>query len=346
MIRRRMIALVVGVIAVTFIILVGPGILELIDPPGDEIVYVVFKTTGPQMEFWQIVRAGIQTAATEYDLQPIIVGPRLEKDVDQQIEILAEVIDVEPDAILLVASDYNRLVPLAELAAERGITIVTLDSALNSSVPVSFVATDNVAAGIKAGEEIDRLVPRNRSIAVISHIPGVATAIDREQGVLEALSKRDPGLVLETRYSQNDLDLAYRITTDLVAEHPDLGGIVALNESSAVGAGRAIRDLGASERVSIVGFDNSQEEIEFLETGVFEALVVQRPFNMGYFGIRAIAEALRGKRVDPVIYTDAVLVRKDDMYSEENQKLLFPIVQTLSVYDNDYSVDDSPLSDR
>lgn len=321
----------VGIIAVAAALLVfivtRPAVWSFFEPTGNEEIYVVLKTTGPHMEFWQIVRAGIREAATEFDVEPKIVGPQLEKNVDRQIAILSGVIEQRPDAILLAASDYNRLVPLAERAARNGITVVTLDSALNSDVPVSFVATDNVAAGRKAGREIDRLVPRDRPIAVISHIEGVATAIDREQGVRQALADRPKSLILGTFYSQNDLERAYEIASRLVSEYPDLGGIVALNENSTVGTGRALRDLGAAGRVKLVGFDNSKEEIEFLEDGVLQALVVQKPFNMGYLGIRTLVQATRGQNVAPVIHTDAVLVRQENMFTEENQKLLFPIVQ-------------------
>ncbi|HKJ85565.1 MAG TPA: LacI family transcriptional regulator, partial [Spirochaetia bacterium] len=79
---------------------------------------------------------------------------------------------------------------------------------------------------------------------------------------------------------------------------------------------------------ALVGFDNSQEEIQFLEQGVVRALVVQKPFNMGYLGIRTVVEALRGGSVAPVIHTESVLVRKEEIFTEENQKLLFPIVET------------------
>ncbi|MFW6313472.1 MAG: substrate-binding domain-containing protein [Spirochaetota bacterium] len=326
--RRRIWLIIIAAAALVPIVSLGlPRVARLLEPPGDESVYVVLKTTGPHMEFWQIVRAGIQAAATELNVTPQIVGPQWEKDIDRQIEILAEVIEADPDAILLAASDYNRLVPLAEEAAARGITVVTLDSALNSSAPVSFVATDNVAAGMKAGREIDRLVPRDRSIAIISHIRGVATAIDRENGVLEALAHRNQDMVLGPYYSQNDPDLGREIVINLLAEYPDLGGIVAMNENSTVGAGRALEELRAWNDIDLVGFDNSQEEIEFLEDGIVKALVVQRPFNMGYIGISTLVHAIRGSRVEPVIHTDSVLVRKEDMFTEENQKLLFPIIE-------------------
>lgn len=294
---------------------------------GHESIYVVMKATESDMEFWQVVQAGMQAAATQYDVAPQVVGPRLEKDVDQQIQILDDVIKKRPDGILLVAGDYNRLVPLVRKAAAEGITIVTLDSGLNSDVPVSFVGTDSVAAGYKAGREIVRLVPPGKEIAIISHIRGNATAIEREKGAREALKEQGRPAPIGTFFVENDLGKAYRIVTELVATHPNLGGIVALNENSTVGTGRALRDAGAAGRIKLVGFDNSKEEAQFLESGVVQALMVQKPFNMGYIGIRTLVDAMRGEKVPKVRHTASVLVRKSDMFTPENQKLLFPILQ-------------------
>ncbi len=324
---RNLIATLAVILLVILVRLAWPVVENVLDPPGNEKVVVVMKTIGPDMEFWQVVRAGIQAASAELAVSPVIVGPRWERDIDRQIEILANVIEQSPHGILLAAADFNRLAPLAERAADRGITIVTMDSALNSTVPVSFVATDNVEAGEKAGRELNRLVPPDRKIAVISHIQGVATAIDREEGVQRALAQRDPATIVGTFYAENELDRAYEIVIDLVQSYPDLGGIAALNENSTIGAGRAIRDLGLAGTIRLVGFDNSQEEIEFLEKGIVDALVVQKPFNMGYLGITTLVQAIRGRTVDPIIYTDSVLVRPDEIFTEENQKLLFPLVQ-------------------
>jgi ribose transport system substrate-binding protein len=324
--RALKIGIPIMVVAAALLVAGQTHLVRLLKRTGHESIYVVFKATDSSTEFWQIVRAGMEAAATEYDVKPIIVGPKLEKEVDRQIEVLGQVIEKKPDAILLVASDYNRLVPLTEKAVRMGITVVTLDSALNSDAPVSFVATDNVAAGRKAGNEIAGIVPVGRPIAIVSHVRGVATAIDREKGVRDELKSRGRMAPIGTYYTQNDIDIAYSTVKELVAKYPDLGGVVALNEKTTIGAGRALRDLGVSGRVKLVGFDNSQEEIEFLEDGVVEALVVQKPFNMGYLGIRTVVQALRGQQVPRVIHTDSVLVRRDDMFTPENQKLLFPIL--------------------
>ena len=303
------------------------GIATYLRPSGDEEIYFVMKGTRTQLEFWDIVRAGVAAAATELGVEPIEVGPEHEHEVERQITILDGVIARRPDGILLVASAFDRVVPSAEAASAMGIPIVTLDSALNSSAPVSFVATDNTAAGRMAGDEIDRLVPPDGRIALVSHVPGVATAIDREAGIRHALAERDPRYLLPTRYSQNDPLRAYEIVMTLLSEYPDLAGIVGLNEYSSLGAARALRDAEAYQRVHMVGFDNNREEIALLEKGVIKALVVQKPFNMGYVGLHTLVHAIRGVEVAPVIHTDAVLIRKETIFTEENQRLLFPLIQ-------------------
>ena len=50
-----------------------------------------------------------------------------------------------------------------------------------------------------------------------------------------------------------------------------------MNEYSAVGAARAVRDMGRASEILMVGFDSSMEEIQMLEEGLFEAIVIQKP---------------------------------------------------------------------
>lgn len=44
----------------------------------------------------------------------------------------------------------------------------------------------------------------------------------------------------------------------------------------------------------MVGFDSSIEEVQMLEEGVFNAIIVQKPFNMGYLGVENTVLLLRG----------------------------------------------------
>ena len=66
------------------------------------------------------------------------------------------------------------------------------------------------------------------------------------------------------------------------------------------------------------------EEIQLLEEGIFDAIVIQKPFNMGYLGIETAVRAARGRDVETYVDSGSELITKENMYSEENQKLLFP----------------------
>jgi ribose transport system substrate-binding protein len=69
------------------------------------------------------------------------------------------------------------------------------------------------------------------------------------------------------------------------------------------------------------------KEIAFLEEGVLQAIVVQKPFNMGYLAIKTAWEASNGKSVPPRIDTGAEVITPGTMFTKENQKLLFPFVE-------------------
>jgi len=293
----------------------------------DEPIQIVLKSTeGQPMDFWDVLAHGIDQAAKEYGIQVEISGPRFEREINRQINILNRVIAEDPPLIILAASDYKRLVKSVEQASGRRIPVITLDSAVDSNIPVSFIATDNLEAGRRAGSEMRRLITDSpkKGIAIVSHIRETATAIDREAGVREAL---DGGNIIGTWYCDVDQEKAYRITLRLL-NNPDIGGIVALNEVAALGVARAIDETGSKDNMIVVGFDNAIRELSYLEEGVIKATVVQRPYNMGYLAVKTAAEYLLGNRVESFIDTGSVLITRENMFQREYQELLYPFNPT------------------
>lgn len=289
-------------------------------------IIVVLKSIDPRIEFWKIVVDGIGVAAKEFDARVEVKGPQSEFDVSGQIQILEDVIAAKPDAIVLAASDYQSLVPIAQKIRKQGIPLVIIDSGINSEDANSFIATDNLAAGHKIGEMLLKLVEPSKRIAIVSHVQGSSTAIQREQGARTGLSASFSSRIEGPYFSNGSQDRAYEITKKLLSENPDIGGIAGLNEISTLGAAQAIKELGLKEQVKLVGFDSSDKEIKLIEEGVIQAVVIQKPFNMGYLGIKTAFQALKGQKVDKKIDTGSQVINHDNMYTVENQKLLFPFV--------------------
>jgi ribose transport system substrate-binding protein len=273
--------------------------------------------------FWHTVKSGVELAGQDFDVDFTILGPMNETQVDEQIQIAQGVIQSKPDAIVLAAADYDRLVPVAAQIKAAHIPLVTIDSFINSKDADAEIGTDNYDAGQKAGAALMEHLSSGSSVVIMSYIQGTSSAIDREAGVRDFLKGK--AQVIDILYSNAVSDTAYNQAIELLRTHPDIRGIVALNDPTTIGAARALSEAGRDQDVVLVGFDNSQAVLGFVESGTIRDTIVQRPFNMGYLGIKTALELIKGKRVEPFIDTGSQVINRRNMLLPENQELLFPI---------------------
>lgn len=291
---------------------------------GPQKIIVIGKTTNQKIAFWMSLRDGIDVAANEYEVAYEYWGPDSESDIDTQISLVYQAIAEKPDAVILAAIDFERLAEPAQAIRDAGIPLVMLDSNVSKDdgqIGSCFVATDNVAAGVKAGGAMQALLPAGKKVAIISHQIGTTSSRDRDTGVRQGLG--EDIFVLPTADAAGSEDTAFELAAEILKD-PDIGGIVCLNEYSTTGAARALIDAGLSGKVLLVGFDSSPSLNTYLEEGCLNATVIQRPYNMGYVAMVNVIAVLDGKKVDPFYDTGSILVTKDTMYLEENEKLLFP----------------------
>ena len=55
--------------------------------------------------------------------------------------------------------------------------------------------------------------------------------------------------------------------------------------------------------------------------------MVQRPFNMGYLAVEQAVLLASGEQVESTVEVPCVTITQQNMYTQENQKLLFPVTQ-------------------
>lgn len=281
------------------------------------------KVIDNENDFWTSVIDGARMAAEEYGVELEIMAADSETDFVQQNELIREAIRKQPDALLVSPSSYTAATDLLRQAADQGVRLVLLDSYVDEEVQELLVATDNKEAGETLGNYMRTLIDGNTEIAIVGYVQGVSTAVEREEGVRNGLGSA-AGQIVDTVFCDSEYDKAYDLTCELVSKHPDLGVIAGLNEYSATGVARAIRDLGLEDRIKVVGIDSSLESIQFLEAGIMQGLVVQKPFNMGYLGVEKAVQLLEGVQVERNIDSGSKLITRENMYTDENQKLLFP----------------------
>lgn len=289
-------------------------------------IIVVSKTTDMGIAFWRSIGNGLQAAAQEYEVTVDYRAPETDSEtgVETQINLVYQAIAEKPDAIIVAAINADRLTASVRSVQASGIPLVMMDSNISGGTPTGacFVATGNVTAGQKAGEALARILPKGKKVLIVAHVLQANSAIDRDTGVREGLGSNYD--ILPTIDSGGSEEAAYQLVSAVLAKDPDIAGIVGLNEYATVGAARAIRGAGMTKKIAMVGFDNSSELIVFLEEGLVNATVIQRPFNMGYLAVSRALDLIDGHKIDAFYDTGSILITKENMYQEENEKLLFP----------------------
>ena len=286
------------------------------------LVYIP-KVEDSTNDFWKALILGTKMAAKEYNADIEIKAPAEENDIERQNELLKEAISEEPDAILFSPSSFTESNDLLKEAKEKGIRISFIDSYTEEKVQDLTVATDNLEAGEKLGKFAATLLGPDDQIAIVAHVKGVSTAVEREEGFRKGLGDLAKNIV-EVVYCDSQYEKSRKLTQELMEKYPNLKMVAGMNEYSSVGAARAVKAAGAKDRIQVVGLDSSQEAVQLMENGVFKGLVVQKAFKMGYIGVKETILMLRGKSYEKDVNSGCELVTPDNMYDSEIEKLLFP----------------------
>ena len=286
------------------------------------LVYIP-KVEDSTNDFWKALILGTKMAAKEYNADIEIKAPTEENDIERQNELLKEAISEEPDAILFSPSSFTESNDLLKEAKEKGIRISFIDSYTEEKVQDLTVATDNLEAGEKLGKFAATLLGPDDQIAIVAHVKGVSTAVEREEGFRKGLGDLAKNIV-EVVYCDSQYEKSRKLTQELMEKYPNLKMVAGMNEYSSVGAARAVKAAGAKDRIQVVGVDSSQEAVQLMENGVFKGLVVQKAFKMGYIGVKETILMLRGKSYEKDINSGCELVTPDNMYDSEIEKLLCP----------------------
>lgn len=291
-----------------------------------EIAVIVKEATS---SFWQNVEVGASDAEEELiaqgeQIEVSFLGPAAETKIEEEVNLVENAINRDVLAIVLAPSSPDALVPAVKKANQAGIPVVIIDSLLNYEEGyVSFLATDNRAAGILCAEELIKRAGTEGKVAVMSYVPGVGSEIGRVGGFIDTIEEKTNMEIVGPFYSQSDMVTALNQTTDVLAANPDLTAIFGANEPTAIGMGRAIEQAGLAGQIVAIGFDGNKDLQEMVRNGTLQGIAVQNPYRMGYDGVKIALAAAKGEEVPKYINTGVVFVTKDNIDSEEAQRVLY-----------------------
>jgi ribose transport system substrate-binding protein len=262
---------------------------------------------------------GADRAAAGMGARTIPRFPKKADDPVEQTELLEAQLDERPDAILFNPADDQRLVaPLARIT-DAGIPVVGFVNRMSGRF-VSFVGADDRALGYAAAEHLLAALDGRGSVVIIEGSAGATTARDRMTGFQQALAEA-PGVTLLGSASGNYLKRGgLEAMTGLLEAHPAIDGVIAANDSMALGAIEAMAKAG--RKAIIVGSNGTIEAAQAIAAGDLLATVDYNGFTMGCIATVAAIRHLRGQTVPSEIMLPTQVIDRGNF-----QAWLTPIEQ-------------------
>jgi len=266
--------------------------------------YIPVISKGFQHQFWQAVKAGSEKAAADFNVDITFEGPESEAMVDKQVEMFQTALDKKPAAICLAAVDSKAFQPLLEKAKAENIPVIGFDSGVDSDIPLSTAATDNIAAAAFAADKMVELIGGSGEVAVIAHDQTSRTGIDRVKGFTDEISNKYPDVtVVDVQYGAGDQLKSTDLAKAIIQAHPNLKGFFGANEGSIIGVLNAVQELGMEGKIVVIGYDSGQQQMDAIRAGTEAGAITQDPIGIGYKCVEAAVKAINGETLPKNIDT-------------------------------------------
>jgi ribose transport system substrate-binding protein len=302
------------------VLLAGIAIAMMATPAFAQTYRFVIVPKAMNNPFFDFARDGCQKRAKELgNIECIYKGP-VEHEPATQAQIIQDFVTQKVDGLAISVADVAAMTKSIEAASAAGIPVITFDADAPGSKRIAYIGTNNKEFGLALGKQLLKLRPDGGKYAMVSGGPGAKNLAERVDGVREALKgSKWVEVGGSPTFCNDDPALAVQQMTDLRTATPDLAAIVPVGgwpmfapEGFKAFASKNKKDID-SGKFTLVVADTLRMQLELLRDGYANALVGQRPFEMGEKAMDTLLAIKKGGKVPEIVYTGLDLVTKDNV---------------------------------
>lgn len=252
---------------------------------------------------WNVVRQGMEQAADELGAELRFLTLTVQNDSREQEALLRREIDGGADALIAVPADPEALYgALSRLP--NSCPVVTLEAEMEGGAGV--VSPDNSAVGrglaLALLEDWD-----GGQVVLLDNSASCPEVAPRLEAALDELTEAGAPAVRLTALPEGWVAKRWVIAFEPGATRQ------AAEKKEAEGQAYALYGVGSSTTITAQ-----------LERGTIRAVAAWSGYAAGYLAVQQAVRALRDgpRSLDPLPFS---IVRGEDIYAPENQKLLFPV---------------------
>lgn len=276
---------------------------------------------------WIAMREGLEQAAKDNDIQLNYVLTGVLTDLEEESTFMEREKENGADGIIIQPVSSENAYAVFE-KVEDTTAIMLLETDAEPEGIYAVTAPDNTYIGETLAKEVlsdygEKIT--GKKIGILGGSQTQNSMKQRIDGVMEVLE--EAGVTVSWVLPDATENLQRELDTQQSREPVDI--LITLgNTETEAAVDYLLAEKDAAPQMKIYGEGCSEKTVYYLDKGMITTLVVPNEFNMGYQSMNAIARQLKyGSGSAKNIVIDSLVIDKSNLYEEENQKILFPIVQ-------------------
>lgn len=241
-----------------------------------KIAYVAHDLSTPNNQAWL---EGIQRECESWShIQ--VQAFNGESSAENQVKIMADIINQKYDAIILQCSDGTALAPSVTQAEEAGIPVITLNLDAYTTHSMLVMAVD-YDAGRMAADKMAEQMGEAGEVAIIQGVPGLARTDNLEKGFRDTIAKYSNIKIVDAQSASFEKEKAITVMNSFLQSHSNLKGVFAINDAMAEGAALAAEAANKKGEIVIWGADGEKDALAMIESGDMAGTIYTNSWDQG-----------------------------------------------------------------
>lgn len=271
-------------------------------------------------DYWRLVEKGARDAANLNHILLEYVGPK-QSNIDEHLRKLDIAAASKVDGVLTQGYNDEQFSPTINKLVSKGIPVITVDTDAPSSDRRAYIGTDNYYSGFIAGKAMINHTKGNVNVAIITGSFDASHQQLRVKGFKDAIAKEKRIKIVAIEESNITRIRAAEKTNKILSEHPETNAFFGTSALDGIGIAQTVLHLNRQDSMYIMAFDTIDDTLDYINKGIIDATVMQKPYEMGYRAVEMMINLQEGKQVPELNYTETRVIHKEDLPLEPLERI-------------------------
>ncbi len=275
----------------------GVGLESATDVKANEtfsLACMVKNATNPYMVK---ILEGAKAAAADLGVDMVTLGPTKADSIEEQVRIVEDLIQKGVDAMILVPSDSNGIMPAVRKANQQSIPIATIGT---PAAEPTFLRTgvDYTKTGVIVAESVAEALGGKGDVIVLEGAPGAQNGQERLQGIKDEFAKYPEINIIASQTANWNRVQGMQVMENLLQRFENVDAVIGCNDEMAIGAIQALKAAGLSD-VVVAGFDANKDGCLAIQSGEMLISYNTDPFGSAYLATVYLVQNLIDGTIPP-----------------------------------------------